>query len=89
MKVIIALFFIFAIAAAEFVVQTGEDLGKYREECVAELDIPAESVVEYKKWQFTPEGKTPCYIRCIFTKMMIFDDEHGPLVIKYFGLFPN
>ena len=80
MKVFIALFAIIAVVAADFVVQTGEDLGKYREECVKELEITEDKVAEYKNWQFTAEGKTPCYIRCIFTKMHIFDDEHGPLV---------
>ncbi|CAO1421981.1 unnamed protein product [Diamesa hyperborea] len=80
MKIFIALFALVALASAEFQIKTSEDLQKYRGECVQELEIPAETVEEYKKWNFKPEGKTPCYIRCIFTKMEIFNDEVGPIV---------
>lgn len=72
--------FIMIQASAEFQIKTSEDLQKYRGECASELEIPAETVEEYKKWNFKPEGKTPCYIRCVFTKMEIFNDEVGPIV---------
>lgn len=61
--------------AEEWRVQTAEDLGKYREQCVAELSIPAEKVDKFKQWQF--EEADACYMECILSKMGLFDAEKG------------
>jgi hypothetical protein len=54
-----------------------DDLALARRECVAELGIPTDIVQEYKNKVFKPEGKTPCYIRCVFTRLGIFDEKSG------------
>lgn len=64
-------------ASAEYVIKTPEDLGRARKECVAELGIPASTVAEYKNKVFKPEGVTPCYIRCVFTRLGLFDEKSG------------
>lgn len=32
---------------------------------------------EYKKWNFSNDEKTQCYIKCIFGKMGLFDEKDG------------
>jgi hypothetical protein len=78
-KIIIACA-LFAVASADFVVKKQEDLQKFRGECVKELNITAEEIEEYKKWNFTESGNTPCYLKCVFIKMELFDDEKEFLV---------
>lgn len=34
-------------------------------------------VTEYKKWNFPDDEKTRIYIKCIFTKMGLFEDVKG------------
>ncbi|XP_058443199.1 general odorant-binding protein 99a-like [Malaya genurostris] len=81
MKLFIALFALVAVAAADdFVVQTGEDLLRYRGECVSSLSVPDDHVTKFKKWEFPEDDTTKCYIKCIFTKMQLFDETDGPIV---------
>jgi len=67
--------------SAEFVVQTSEDLQKYREECKNELSIPDESIAKYKLWKFE-DDHAQCYINCVFRKMSLYDNDSGFLVSK-------
>lgn len=55
--------------------QTGEDLVKYRGECVSQLNVPAEKVEQYKQWKF--EDSDACYMECILSKMSLFEPETG------------
>nr|6NBN_A Chain A, AAEL005772-PA [Aedes aegypti]6OG0_A Chain A, AAEL005772-PA [Aedes aegypti]6OGH_A Chain A, AAEL005772-PA [Aedes aegypti]6OII_A Chain A, AAEL005772-PA [Aedes aegypti]6OII_B Chain B, AAEL005772-PA [Aedes aegypti]6OMW_A Chain A, AAEL005772-PA [Aedes aegypti]6OMW_B Chain B, AAEL005772-PA [Aedes aegypti]6OMW_C Chain C, AAEL005772-PA [Aedes aegypti]6OMW_D Chain D, AAEL005772-PA [Aedes aegypti]6OMW_E Chain E, AAEL005772-PA [Aedes aegypti]6OMW_F Chain F, AAEL005772-PA [Aedes aegypti]6 len=64
----------------EFTVSTTEDLQRYRTECVSSLNIPADYVEKFKKWEFPEDDTTMCYIKCVFNKMQLFDDTEGPLV---------
>jgi hypothetical protein len=48
-----------------------------RKECITELGIGTDLVAEYQKKVFKPEGVTPCYIRCVFTKLGVFDVTTG------------
>ncbi|XP_065089082.1 general odorant-binding protein 99a-like [Ochlerotatus camptorhynchus] len=80
MKLFIAVFALIAVAAAEFTVSTTEDLQRFRTECVTSLNVPAESVEKFKKWEFPEDDMTMCYIKCVFNKMQLFDDTEGPLV---------
>ncbi|XP_052862705.1 general odorant-binding protein 99a-like isoform X1 [Anopheles cruzii] len=66
--------------SAEFVVQTRDDLLKYRGECVKSLGVSDELVEKYKSWNFPEDDTTQCYIKCIFNKMQLFDDTNGPNV---------
>lgn len=78
MKLFVVILSIFAVVNSEFVVNTGKDLARYRDECVAELGIPAETVELYKKWSYPNDPLTHCYVKCALTKMNLFKDE--PLI---------
>ncbi len=78
-KIIIACALL-AVVSADFVVKKQADLEKIRGECVKLHKITPEQVEQYKKWNFTEVGHTPCYIKCVFNKMDLFDDEKGFLV---------
>lgn len=71
----IKLFQVFA--AEEWTIQTQENLNSYRPECVTSLGISEELVNEYKKFNFSNDEKTQCYINCIFKKMGLFDEKDG------------
>merc|ERR1712232_106051 len=75
MKALFVVCLTFAMTLAEFRIQTGEDLGKYRGECVTQLNIPAEKVDQFKQWKF--EEGDACYIECILNKMGLFDEATG------------
>ncbi|KAL1397319.1 hypothetical protein pipiens_009855 [Culex pipiens pipiens] len=80
MKLFIAVFALIAVAAADFTVKTTDDLQTYRSECVSSLSISDELVAKYRKWDFPEDDTTQCYIKCIFNKMELFDDNNGPIV---------
>ncbi|XP_062534215.1 general odorant-binding protein 99a-like [Armigeres subalbatus] len=80
MKLLIAVFALIAVVAADFKVSTSEDLLQYRTECVSALNVPAEYVEKFKKWEFPEDDTTKCYIKCVFNKMQLFEDTEGPLV---------
>lgn len=63
--------------------KTREDLNTARKECIAELSVPSTTVAEYQKRVFSSEGVTPCYIRCIFTRLGLFDDTKGFITDNY------
>lgn len=63
--------------------KTREDLTAARKECIAELGVPMTTVGEYQKRVFTAEGVTPCYIRCVFTRLGLFDDKVGFVTDNY------
>lgn len=65
------------MATAEWKIQTVENLNTYRPECATSLQIPEDKVNEYKKWNFSNDEKTQCYIKCIFGKMGLFDEKEG------------
>lgn len=75
--------FSFGQASAEFVLKSRDDLNTARKECIAELKIPATTVAEYQKRIFTAEGVTPCYIRCVFYRLGLFDDTTGFITDSY------
>lgn len=66
-----------AFAANEWKIQTAENIAAYRPECATSLSIPEDKVNEYKKWIFSNDEKTQCYIKCIFEKMGLFDEKNG------------
>lgn len=80
MKFLIALFAVLAVVSAEFTVKTMEDLLKYRAHCVKEVNVTAEEVEQFKKWNFTEEGTAPCYLKCVFIQMELYDKEKGFMV---------
>lgn len=67
-------------AADEFKVRTTDDLQVFRQECGKELNLTAERLEKFKKWEFADDEDTKCYIRCVFKKFPIFDDKTGPMV---------
>ncbi|GAB0088723.1 General odorant-binding protein 99a [Sergentomyia squamirostris] len=75
--VLVVCFAILGMCMADWRIQTAEDLGKYRTKCVEDLKIEEAAVTEYKKWNFTNDEKTRCYIKCIFNQMELFNDETG------------
>ncbi|XP_055695430.1 general odorant-binding protein 99a-like [Lutzomyia longipalpis] len=78
MKAVFVVYFaVLAVCSAEWRIQTAEDLAKHRTKCVEELKIEESAVTEYKKWNFTDDEKTRCYIKCIFNQMELFSDETG------------
>lgn len=64
-------------AAAEWKIQTAENIAAYRPVCATSLNIPEDKVNEYKKFNFPNDEKTQCYIKCIFEKMGLFDEKEG------------
>jgi len=82
MKLFILALFVAAVSA-DYVLKTTDDLNIARKECVLELKVPTTTVEEYKKRIFTPEGVTPCYLRCIFNRLGLFDDKDGFIVDYY------
>uniref|UniRef100_A0A240PNH4 Odorant-binding protein 9 n=1 Tax=Anopheles epiroticus TaxID=199890 RepID=A0A240PNH4_9DIPT len=80
LKFVVAILAFTAVMSAEFVVQTRDDLLKYRAECVQSLGVSDELVEKYKSWDFPEDDTTQCYIKCIFNKMQLFDDTTGPIV---------
>jgi PBP/GOBP family len=71
-------FLILQVCADEWRVQTAEDLGGYRTECVKDLGVPEERVAEFKSWKFDETyDKTECYMKCMFVKMGLFTEETG------------
>lgn len=63
--------------SAEYVVKTRENLLQYRNECIDELQISADLVEQYKKWQYPNDAVTQCYLKCVFVKFGLFDTENG------------
>lgn len=62
----------------DYVVKTQSDLLKARDDCVKEVvGITPEDIEKYKKREFPDEEKTRCYLKCVFHKFGLFDDEHG------------
>lgn len=57
--------------------QTQTNLDAYRPVCASSLNIPEATVNEYKKFNFTDDEKTRCYVRCILDKMGLFSDDKG------------
>lgn len=49
----------------------------YRQECVKELDLPADLVEKYKKLEYPNETKTQCYFKCVFSKWELFNNQTG------------
>lgn len=62
---------------ADYVVKTEEDLLKARTQCVSEVGVSAEDIEKYKRREFPDEEKTRCYLKCMFEKFGLFDEEHG------------
>lgn len=54
-----------------------EDLDRARKECIQELKVPGGLVDEYRKKIYKFEGVTPCYIKCVFSRLGLFDDAIG------------
>uniref|UniRef100_A0A1I8PTN3 Odorant binding protein n=1 Tax=Stomoxys calcitrans TaxID=35570 RepID=A0A1I8PTN3_STOCA len=77
MKVFLAVCLFIALSSAEYVVKTRENLLQFRNECVAELEVPENLVEQYKKWQYPEDPLTKCYLKCVFTKFGLFDAENG------------
>lgn len=63
--------------------KTREDLNTARKECIAELNVPMATVGEYQKRIFTAEGVTPCYLRCVFMRLGLFEDKGGFITDDY------
>lgn len=62
----------------DYVVKTESDLLTARNECAKEVGgISSEDIEKYKKREFPDEEKTRCYLKCVFHKFGLFDDEHG------------
>ncbi|XP_055607819.1 general odorant-binding protein 99a-like [Uranotaenia lowii] len=80
MKLFVAIFAVLAVAYADFTVQSTEDLQRYRTECAQSEGISDELVAKYRKWEFPEDDKTQCYIKCVFSKMHLFDETNGPIV---------
>ncbi|CAG9808272.1 unnamed protein product [Chironomus riparius] len=62
----ILMFAIFAAVSAH--------MAHYREECKDELNIPQESIDNFKNWKFENDDHSACYIECIFKKMGLVND---------------
>lgn len=75
--------FLFQQASADFGKKSREDLERARKECIAELSVPMPTVAEYHKRIFSPEGVTPCYIRCVFHRLGLFEDKGGFITDNY------
>ncbi|XP_036324944.1 general odorant-binding protein 99a-like, partial [Rhagoletis pomonella] len=69
--------FFYLQVSAEYVIKTEENLRQYRQECVAELQVPDEHVQQFRNRQFPNDSITQCYLKCIFNKFQLFDDETG------------
>ncbi|XP_055918813.1 general odorant-binding protein 99a [Eupeodes corollae] len=72
------LFTIFAFTTAqEYKIKTQADLANIRKQCVELKKITPEQVEKYKKFEFTDDEKTRCYIECIFDKFGLFNAKDG------------
>jgi len=80
MKVIAVALCFLGLAYADYVVRTAEDLGGFRTECSGALNIPAEKVEGFKKWQFEDDELTRKYILCVFQKFPIYELGKGIIV---------
>lgn len=58
-------------------VKTRENLLQYRNECVAELEVPESLVEQYKNWQYPNDAVTQCYMKCVFVKFGLFNPTSG------------
>uniref|UniRef100_A0A1A9WB60 Uncharacterized protein n=1 Tax=Glossina brevipalpis TaxID=37001 RepID=A0A1A9WB60_9MUSC len=61
----------------DYVVKTRDDLIKFRDECSNKLNVPAELLEKYKKWQYPEDDVTKCYMQCMFEKFEFFDEKQG------------
>ncbi|XP_061390912.1 general odorant-binding protein 99a-like [Musca vetustissima] len=77
MGVFIAVCLFFAVTSADYVVKTRENLLQFRNECIAELEIPENLVEQYKQWQYPNDSVTQCYLKCVFVKFGLFDTTQG------------
>ncbi|XP_061401859.1 general odorant-binding protein 99a-like, partial [Musca vetustissima] len=77
MRVFIAVCLFFAVTSADYVVKTRENLLQFRNECIAELEIPENLVEQYKQWQYPNDSVTQCYLKCVFVKFGLFDTTQG------------
>lgn len=76
-------FYNFFQASAEFILKGKEDLELARRECIAEFGIGSELVAEYRNKIFKIEPPTPCYLRCVFSRLGLFDRETGFIIENY------
>lgn len=64
-------------ASADYVLKGGDDLTAARRECIAEFGISGDLLADYRNKIFKPEAPTPCYIRCVFERLGLFEREKG------------
>ncbi|CRK95617.1 CLUMA_CG009075, isoform A [Clunio marinus] len=83
MKLFIVAALLIVAVQGDYVLKTLDDLQTARKECILENKVPQELVAEYQKRIFKEEGVTPCYIRCIFTRLGLFDEKTGFITENY------
>ncbi|KAH8284094.1 hypothetical protein KR054_010040, partial [Drosophila jambulina] len=64
-------------ALADYRRRNRHDVLTYREECVKELELPADLVEKFKKLEYPNETETQCYFKCVFSKWELFDNKTG------------
>uniref|UniRef100_A0A1I8Q498 Odorant binding protein n=1 Tax=Stomoxys calcitrans TaxID=35570 RepID=A0A1I8Q498_STOCA len=77
MKVFIAICLLFVVHSYAYVVKSRDNLLQFRNECVAELQVPENLVEHYKKWEYPNDSVTQCYLKCVFNKFGLFDTTTG------------
>ena len=50
---------------------------QFRNECVAELSVPASFIEQYNKFEYPNDATTQCYLKCVFGKFGLFDAQTG------------
>lgn len=65
------------IANAKWAIQTQEHFQKYRSDCGQLIKITEDHVVQYKTDNFPNDDKTHCYVKCMLTKLGLFNVRNG------------
>ncbi|XP_061395437.1 general odorant-binding protein 99a-like, partial [Musca vetustissima] len=60
-----------------YVVKTRDQHLQFRNECIAELQVPENLLEQYKKFDYPNDATTQCYLKCIFVKFGFFDTTSG------------
>lgn len=65
------------VYADDWTTKSLPDLIAARQACVAKLNVPEETLVKYKAWNFTDDELTRSYITCVFKEFGLFCDHEG------------
>ncbi|XP_058825081.1 general odorant-binding protein 99a-like [Topomyia yanbarensis] len=73
---------LFATAAADWRIQTVDDLLRNRNKCIKILDLEDGLSEDFGLFDFVDQDQAKCVVKCIMNRMGLFNDKRGPHVAR-------